>query len=60
PILAFGNHAISTDPLETVSARKMDIVFAVSSFDPHGLANAPGVAGFLRAAHRFGARVVGL
>ncbi len=60
PILAFGNHAISADPLETVSARKMDIVFAVSSFDPHGLANAPSVAGFLRAAHRFGARVVGL
>ena len=59
-VLAFGNHAINTDPLETVSARKMDIVFAVASFDPHGLANAPGVGGFLRAAHRFGARVVGL
>ncbi|MDF1750671.1 MAG: GlxA family transcriptional regulator [Alphaproteobacteria bacterium] len=60
PVLAFGNHAINTDPLDTVSARKMDIVFAVSSFDPHGLANASGVAGFLRSAHRFGARVVGL
>lgn len=59
-IKGFGGQSVETKPLKTLSARQVDIVFALSSFDPHGLAEAPGVRDFLRSAYRFGARIAGL
>lgn len=56
----FSNIAVDAVPLDGLNPREADIVLALSSFDPYGLADAKGVTAFLRAAHRFGARIAGV
>lgn len=60
PVSAFNGVAMDTVPLSEATTERRDIVFVIASFDPTGLANAPGVAPYLRVADRHGARLVGV
>lgn len=59
-VAAFNGVSMETESLSEATAERRDIVFVVASFDPTGLADAPGVAPYLRAADRHGARIVGV
>lgn len=56
----FSNISVEAVPLGGLDPQRADIVLALSSFDPYGLADARGVTAFLRAAYRFGARIAGV
>jgi AraC family carnitine catabolism transcriptional activator len=59
-VSAYNGLPIDTARLSDFAPRGADTVFVLASFDPMGLASEGGVSGFLRAAHRYGARIVGI